>query len=243
MFTADDLKQFAQTTLKDAASPVDRAAAKKAIRRLAALKENQKELESCGKKPTRKHFANDADYRAALNAHWDLLDARAVRKQAEKILNDTDSTPLARHNARKRLELLDGPPPPDDEPTTKKDSKCFPTREDFGFLNGLDWPEFVASGKEAKFQVALETWRKNAPPLDPKIAAFLNALDDESFEVPARAPQNATPKPPIAPPIDTSLFCDQCRVPFTVCGCDKVMCSLCLRPQSNCYPPCQNSRR
>jgi hypothetical protein len=46
MFTADDLKEFSQTVLKDeATSPADRAAAKKAIRRLNANKQNKTELE------------------------------------------------------------------------------------------------------------------------------------------------------------------------------------------------------
>jgi hypothetical protein len=189
-------------------------------------------------------FANDADYRTALNAHWDLLDARAVRKQAEKILNNAASTPLARHNARKRIENLDGPSPQaEDEPDEKTDSKGFPTREDFGFLNGLDWAEFVASGKEAEFQAALVKWCETAPPpSDPKIAAFLNALDDRCFEAPARPVlQSVTPKPPITT-TEPVLFCEQCAVPLRMCGCNQVVCSLCLHPQSHCYPPCQNSR-
>jgi hypothetical protein len=240
-----ELKQFAQNTLKSkTATDADKRKAREAIDRIRVQKKNKAEIaELCGKKPTRKAFANDELYRAALTTHqrsrWDALDRRAIRKQAEKILNGKDSTPLERRNARARLESLDGPPPqPEDEPDEKK-STTFPTREDFGFLSGLDWPEFVASGKEAEFQAALEKWRQTAPPLDPRIAAFLNALDDESFDV----PQPVTPKPPIVAPIDPALFCEHCGVALRICGCDRVICSLCLRPQIACFSPCQNSSR
>jgi hypothetical protein len=249
---ANDVKNLARSTVTDPASTTEeKAAARKALRRIDAHKENKMEItESCGKKPSRKAFAADADgerlYRLAMSGYWDLLDARATRKQAEKILNDKDSTPLVRHNARARLEALDGPSPqPENEPDEKRDSKNnFPTREDFGFKSGHDWPEFVASGREAEFQAALEKWRQTAPPpSDPKVAAFLNALDDESVRVTKPAPQLATPKAPIAPPTDPSLYCQHCAVALRVCGCDKVMCSLCLHPKSHCFPPCQNSRR
>jgi hypothetical protein len=250
MFLSEDLKQFAKSTLANDASPADKAAAKEAIRRLDAQKANRVEItESCGKKPSRKSFAADADgerlYRLAMSVYWDLLDARAVRKQAEKVLNGRDSTPLERRNARARLEALDGPPQqPEDEPNEKNASSVAPRREDFGFQSGHDWPEFVASRKEAQFQTALETWRKTAPPpSDPKVAAFLNGLDDESVKVTTPAPQPVIPKTPIAPPIDPSLFCEQCRVPFKVCGCNTVTCNLCLRSKSSCFPPCPNSKR
>ena len=246
MFDTEELEQFAQVTLKNASSTDEaRREARKAIRRLDALKENKADLESCGKKPTRKHFTNDADYRAALTAFWDALDRRAVRKQAEQILNDRDSSPLSRHNARKRIEALDGPSPSENEVDAKKPSaNTSPTREDFGFLNGLDWPEFVASGKEAEFQAALAKWRETAPPpSDPKIAAFLNALDAESVAVPARpAPQNVAPKAPTEPPTDPALFCEKCVVPLSICGCNTTICPLCWRPKSNCYLPCPNAR-
>jgi hypothetical protein len=102
----------------------------------------------------------------------------------------------------------------------------------------------VTSGGEERFQAALAKWRETAPPPDPRIVAFLNALDDASCDVPARpAPQLVTPKAPIAPSTDPALFCEHCGVALRICGCDKVMCSLCLHPQSNCFPPCQNARR
>ena len=244
MFNTEELEQFAKDTLKNAATGVEKAAAKKAIRRLDALKENKADIESCGKKPTRKHFTNDADYRAALTAYWDALDRRAVRKQAEQILNDRDSSPLSRHNARKRIEALDGPSPSEIEVDEKKPStNTSPTREDFGFQSGFDWTEFVASGGEERFQAALAKWRETAPPPDPKIAAFLNALDEESVNVTRPAPQSVAHTTPIAPTVDPRFYCEECRVPFKVCGCDRVMCSLCLRPQSDCFPPCQNARR
>jgi hypothetical protein len=252
MLTAEELKEFAKNTLKsESATGEEKAAAKKAISRVDAHKANKADIaESCGRKPTRKAFAPDEDgerlYRLAMSAYWDRLDARAIRKQAEKVLNDKDATPLMRHNARARLETLDGPPPQsEDEPGEKKDSKNnFPTREDFGFLSGLDWPEFVESGKEAQFQAALETWRKNAPPpSDPKIAAFLNSLNDESVKVTQPALQPATPKVPTAPPTNPALYCESCRVPFSICGCNTTTCPLCLNPRSRCYFPCQNTRR
>lgn len=219
MFQASDVKKLARSTVTDpSATNTEKSAARKAIGRIDAHKQNKVELaESCGKKPTRKAFTNDEEgerlYRLEMSAYWDLLDARAVRKQAENILNDKDSTPLQRHNARARLEALDGPSsPPEDVPDEKRDSS-FPTREDFGFLNGLTWPEFVASGKEAEFQAALAKWRETAPPLDPKLAAFFNSLDDACFDVPARiVSQSVTPKTSIAPPIDPSLFCEYCGV-------------------------------
>ena len=64
-----------ESQLKNAATNLEKAAAKKAIRRLDALKENKADIvESCGKKPTRKSFATEEGYRLALNAHWDHLD-------------------------------------------------------------------------------------------------------------------------------------------------------------------------
>ena len=73
MFNAEELEQFAQVTLKNASSTDEaKREARKAIRRLDALKENKADIDSCGKKPTRKNFANDADgerlYRLARSA-------------------------------------------------------------------------------------------------------------------------------------------------------------------------------
>jgi hypothetical protein len=239
-----DIQKLAETTLRNPlATDAEKKKAKQAIRRLEAHEQNKMEItESCGKKPTRKNFANEQDYRAAMSAYWDALDRRAVRKQAEQILNARDSSPLSRHNARKRIEALDGPSPPENKLDEKKPfTNTFPTREDFGFQSGLDWSEFVA-GKEAEFQAARDKWRQTVPPPGPKIAAFLDGLDEESLTVPKPAPHSTTPQTPIAPPIDSALFCERCRVPFKVCGCDKLTCPICWHPKANCYAPCPNAR-
>jgi hypothetical protein len=248
VFQASDVKQVAIDVVKDpASSPTEKRNARKAIARINSTVAHREKI---GRKPARKNFqsgiAGDDEYRDAVEAHRSVLDGLAIQKECDRILDSRDSSPLQRHNARKKLEALDGPPPqPEDEPDEKKSSGSFPRREDFGFLSGLDWPEFVASGKEIEFQTALAKWRETAPPpSDPKIAAFLDALDDRCFEAPARpAPQSVTPKPPIVPPVDHSLYCEHCAVAFTVCGCDKIICPICWRPKANCYLPCPNSRR
>jgi hypothetical protein len=243
---ANDVKQIALTVAKDPeASPTERHNARQAITRINSTLAHREKI---GRKPSRKNFqagiTGDDEFRAAVNAYRSVLDRIAIEKECGRILDSHGSSPLQRHNARKKLEALN-PAPPDDvqhESDEKKASDA-PRREDFGFLSdGVDWPEFVA-GKEAEFQAALVKWREAAPPPDPKIVAFLNGLNDESFKITKPAPQYVTPKTPITPPIDPSSYCEQCRVPFTVCGCDRVICNLCLRPQADCYPPCQNSRR
>jgi hypothetical protein len=240
----DDVKQIARSTVTDPTSTTEeKAAARKAINRISRQATITK---GRPKRPKRRDYESDEAHNRALFEFRAVLDSIAIEKECGRVLDSRDSSPLQRHNARKKLESLNGPPPPDVQPDEKKDSKCnFPTREDFGFESGEDWPEFVASGKEAEFQAALDRWRQTAhPPSNPTIAAFLNALDDESVAVHAiPAPQNVAPKAPTEPPTYPALFCEQCRVPFKVCGCNAVACNLCLRPQSDCYPPCPNSKR
>jgi hypothetical protein len=239
-----DVKQVAIDVVRDpTSSPTDKRSAREAITRINSTVAHQAKI---GRKPARKNFSSDDEYRDAVEAHRSVLDRLAIEKECGRVLDSRESTPLQRHNARKKLESLNGPPP-DVQPASdeKKDSRdTFPTREGFGFKSALDWPEFLTSGKEAEFQAALAKWRETAPPLsDPKIAAFLDGLDDESVKITKPAPQSVVHKSPIAPPVDPRFYCEQCRVPFKVCGCDQVICSLCLHPQSNCFPPCQNSRR
>jgi hypothetical protein len=243
MFQAIDVKQVALAVVKDpASSATEKRNARQAIARINSTLNHREKI---GRKPSRNNFSSDAEYHDAVEVHRSVLDRLATKKECDRTLDSRDSSPLQRHNARKKLEALDGPPPqPENEPDEKKDSKDnFPTREDFGFESGENWPEFVASGKEAEFQAALEKWRQTAPPpSDLKIAAFLNALDDRSCDVPARpVPPKVTPKPPIAPPINPALFCEKCRVPFKVCCCDRTICPLCWRPKP-CYLPCPSAR-
>jgi hypothetical protein len=241
VFQASDVKQIALAVVKDpTSSPMEKRSARQAITRINSTLAHREKL---GRKPSRKNFSSDAEYYEAVEAHRAVLDRIAIEKECGRVLDSRDSSPLQRHNARKKLEALNGPPPPD-ESDVKKTSDV-PRREDFGWsgCGGEDWTEFVASGGEEKFQAALAKWRETAPPPDPKVAAFLDGLDEGSVNVTRPAPQSVAPKTPITPPVDPRFYCEQCRVPFKVCGCDQVICSLCLHPQSSCFPPCQNSRR
>jgi hypothetical protein len=210
-----DLKQFAQSTLKnETATDEEKKAARKAIRRINA----QTALaQGRPKRPQRRDYENDAEHEQALKDFRSVLDKAAVVREASNILDDPDASVYMRRKAR---ETLYGPDPGSAEPVKTAESKTPDTNQ----------RSRLTSAESAEEQARAQ--------------AFLDALDAESVAVPARpAPQSVTPKPPIAPPVDPRFYCEQCRVPFKVCGCDQVICSLCLHPQSNCFPPCQNSRR
>jgi hypothetical protein len=246
MFQAIDAKQVALAVVKDsAATPTEKRDARKAITRINSTFAHREKI---GRKPSRKNFqpgiAGDDEYRDAVEAYRSVLDQIAIEKECGRTLDSHSSSPLQRHKARKKLEALNGPPHPDIQPESdEKKASDAPRREDFGFQSGHDWPEFVESGKEAEFQAALETWRKTAPPpSDPKVTAFLDALDEDSVRVTQPTPQPVTPKTPIAPPTDPALFCEFCRVPFSICGCNATTCPLCLRLKANCYAPCPAAR-
>ena len=243
MFQASDVKQIALAVVKDpASSPTEKRSARQAITRINSTLAHREKI---GRKPSRKNFSSDAEYYEAVEAHRSVLDRLALEKECGRVLDSRDSTPLQRHNARKKLEALNPAPPDDVQPESDAKKADVPRREDFGWsgCGGEDWTEFVASGGEERFQAALAKWRETAPPSDPKIVAFLDGLDDESLKVTRPAPQSVTPKIPSEPSTEPALFCEQCRVPFKVCGCNAVACNLCLRPQSDCYPPCPNSKR
>jgi len=212
---ADDVKQIARSTVTDPTSTTEeKAAARKAISRI----NNQAEItKGRPKRPKRKDYESEEAHQLALREFRSVLDHAAVVREASRVLDDPDASVYMRRKAR---ETLYGPDPEPAETVKTVDSQG---------------PEKAPRSRLTTAEAAEEQARARA---------FLNALDAESVAVPARpVPQNVTPKTPVAPPIDPSLYCEHCGVAFRVCGCDKVMCSLCLRPQSNCYPPCQNSRR
>jgi|ERR1035438_314491 hypothetical protein len=244
MLRTIDVKRTALDVAKDpTSSPTDRRNARQAVARIKFTLAHQAKI---GRKPSRNNFSNDAEYLDAVDAYRSVLDRLATEKECGRILDSRDSSPLQRHNARKKLEALNGPPPDDvQSESDEKNPVDFPRREDFGWSGrgGKDWTEFVTNGGEEKFQAALTKWRETAPPIDPQVAAFLNALNEDSVRVKQPAAQPSTPKAPDAAPIDPTLFCERHVAPLCVCRCDQVMCSLCLHPKSKCYPPCQNSRR
>jgi hypothetical protein len=248
VFQAIDAKQAAIDVVKDPSSSTEaKRSAKQAIARINSTLNHREKI---GRKPSRKNFqpgiAGDDEYREAVEVRRSELDRIAIEKECGRILDSHGSTPLQRHNAKKKLDALN-PPPPDVQPEAdEKKPSCgvAPRREDFGFQSGHDWPEFVALGKEAEFQAALAKWSETAPPpSDPRVVAFLSALDDESVKITQPVVQPVAPKAPIAPATDPALYCESCRVPFSICGCDTTTCPLCLNPRSRCYFPCQNTRR
>lgn len=177
MLTSDDVKQLAHAVVKDPASSTEeKRNARQAITRINSTRAHR------AKKPSRKNFSSDAEYREAVESHRAVLDRLAIEKECGRTLDSHGSTPLQRHNARKKLEALNGPPPDEVQPESdEKKASDAPRREDFGFQSGHEWPEFVASGKEVEFQAALTKWCETAaPPTDPKVAKFFNWLDDSS---------------------------------------------------------------
>jgi hypothetical protein len=89
-------------------------------------------------------------------------------------LADANSSTYLRQKAYEKLGITQETEPDREEQNLKsKKSDRGPVREDFGFRSGHDWPEFLASGKEAQFQAALEKWKESAPPMDPELAALL----------------------------------------------------------------------
>jgi hypothetical protein len=142
-----------------------------------------------------------------------------VVREASRILDSPDSSVYLRRKAR---ETLYGPDPDPAEPVKTAESQA---------------PEKTRRSRLSTTELAEEQARAQA---------FLDAIGTDLIrdDAPAKpAPQLVTPKPPIAPPIDPALFCEQCRVPFTVCGCDKLTCPLCWHPKASYFPPCPNSKR
>jgi hypothetical protein len=217
MFRSDQLQQLAKSTLKDeTATDIDKAAAKKAISRI----NNQAEItKGRPKRPKRKDYESDEAHNQALFEFRSFLDRGAVVREASKVLDDPASSVYLRRKAR---ETLYGPDPEPAEPIKTAESE----------VPGKPPRSRLSTTELAEEQELAQ--------------AFLDSIGTDSIrdDAPVRpVPQSATPKASTAPPINPRLYCEQCRVPFKVCGCDKVMCSLCLRPQSDCFPPCQNSRR
>ena len=77
-----DIQKLAETTLRNPlATDAEKKKAKQAIRRLDAHEQNKMEItESCGKKPTRKNFANEQEC-PLIGTH--LIAARFVNKQSK----------------------------------------------------------------------------------------------------------------------------------------------------------------
>lgn len=178
-FTVEEseINRRAREVLRNPSSnPEEKSSARKAIERLNLERSRRVEVKkSAGAQPTRKDFASDGEYETALREWWTKLDRLAAEKEAHKVLSDPNASVYLRRKAYEKLGIAPEIDDPDTEEQSVKGKKTDrgPMREDFGFRSGHDWPEFVASGKEAQFQAALDKWRETAPPLDPKLAVLL----------------------------------------------------------------------
>jgi len=147
------------------------------LRRTAALAE-------VGEKPRREDFESDAAFGDAIREYRAALDRHVIIRETSAVLDDPASSSRVRQNARERLaaigiveeEVRPIAAASRDERTKSKRSSKGPCREDLGFRSGEDWDEFLADGREAKYQAALEHWHLTAPPLSPGEQQFLDDL-------------------------------------------------------------------
>jgi hypothetical protein len=214
MLNAEELKKFSQTTLKsETATAEEKKAARKAIRRINA----QTALaQGRPKRPQRRDYESDEEHQLALRDFRSFLDKAAVVREASKILDDPESSVYMRRKAR---ETLYGPDPA--EPVKTPDSQT---------------PEKPPRSRLSPNELSEEQARAKA---------FLDSIGTDFIrdDAPTRpVPQSVATKPPVTPPLDPALFCERCRVPFKVCGCDKLTCPICWHPKANCYAPCPNAR-
>ena len=97
MLTAEELKQFAKTTLKDeTATDADKAAAKKAISRI----NNQAKItKGRPKRPKRTDYDSENAFQLALREFRKLLDQAAIEREAGRVLDDPNASVLRRRKA------------------------------------------------------------------------------------------------------------------------------------------------
>jgi hypothetical protein len=213
MFDADQLKQFAKSTLKSAATDEDKAAAKKAVRRINAYTEIAK---GRPKRPKRKDYDSDEAHNKALFEFRSLLDKAAVVREASKILDDPNSSVYLRRKARETLYGPD-PEPAESVKTTESQVPEKPSRSRLG-ANEL-------AEEQARAQTFLDSIGQ--PDVQPHV------------DVPAPAVQEHVPPKPSPQP---ERWCPVHAVSLDVCRCDvHETCELCLCPRSRCYFPCQNA--
>jgi len=160
-----------------AATAEEKSAAERLIERLQSERQRRIAAKTvAGKQPLPKDFAIDEEYITALRHWWLKLDRMAAEREANKILCDPNSSTYLRRKAYEKLGLTKEDEEPDFEPNGKgKRTSHSPSREGFGFTDGHCWDEFVSSGKEAKFQEALDEWRrKTNAQIPPELAALFD---------------------------------------------------------------------
>jgi hypothetical protein len=179
-----DLKNARAVLRNPNADAEEKASAERTITRLNTERKRRIAAKrSAGTEPKPDDFETPEQYQSALREWWTKLDKLTAEKEAHKILSDPNASTYLRQKAYEKLGITQEVDESDREEQSAKKNKADrgPMREDYGFRSGHDWPEFVASGKEAQFQAALEKWRETAPPpSDPAVRRFLESLSGES---------------------------------------------------------------
>jgi hypothetical protein len=216
MLTAEELKQFAKTTLKDeTATDADKAAAKKAISR---INNHGKITKARPKRPKRKDYESEEAFQLALREFRNILDQAAIEREAGRVLDDPNASVLRRRNAR---ELLYGVEQPAD-PVKAADSHA---------------PEKPPRSRLGAAELAEEQARART---------FLDSIGQPDIQPHVEAPApNAQEHVPLKAKPQMERWCHVHAVSLDVCRCDAhETCELCLNPRSRCFfPPCQNARR
>jgi hypothetical protein len=166
------------------------------------------------KRPKRKDYESEEAFQLALRDFRNILDRAAIEREAGRVLDDRNASVLRRRNAR---ELLYGKDP---EPVKVAESQS---------------PEKSPRSRLSSAELVEERSRAEA---------FLDFIGKHGIpaESPRRQPEPPSKVEPRPTPVDPALYCEFCRVPFSICGCNATTCPLCLRLKANCYAPCPAAR-
>jgi hypothetical protein len=211
MFRPEDVKQFAKSTLANDASPADKAAAKKAIRRI----NNQAEITKARpKRPKRKDYESDEAHNQALFEFRTRLDRLAIEREAAKVLDDSTASVARRKNAR---EALYGPTPEQPAEPVKSSQVDKTPRSRLGAAELAE--------EHARVQEFLDFIGKHG--VQPHVDVTAPTAQEH-------VPPKPKPKPERWCHVH-AVSLDVCR-----CDANEA-CPLCWHPKANCYWPCPNA--